>query len=329
MADIFGAAPKRRASNYQVPTEGGGRIYKLPLPSDPKGPGKRWTSATTFAGTIAETFALQQWSQRMVALGMGRRPDLCALASAAEDDDNKTLQDIARKAIDAGGGTRGSTMGSAYHRFTEVAEDGRIHEVPEEYRPDIQAYLDKLQAARLTTAPELTEQIVVLPEFMLAGQLDRILRTVSNQLLIGDVKTARYVDYSYGEIAIQLAIYANATHIWDPQTETFRAMPPVRKDKAVVMWVPVGRGQCELISIDIAQGYRMLQTCATVRKWRSQSKALASPYQDLSPQSWEDQLKSATSKEQMSAIFQTANAKGEWTESLAELGKATLRGLAD
>lgn len=52
-----------------------------------------WTRATTFAGSIRDSYALNQWQQRMVVKGMSLRPDLVAKASALDVKNDKDKMD--------------------------------------------------------------------------------------------------------------------------------------------------------------------------------------------------------------------------------------------
>ena len=77
-----------------------GRYLVLPEGADkPIG----YTRATTVAKALDDSGGLLSWGKRMVALGLGQRPDLVALVSTTADTDKKTLDDICERAAEAGG----------------------------------------------------------------------------------------------------------------------------------------------------------------------------------------------------------------------------------
>jgi len=86
---------------------------------------------------------------------------------------------------------------------------------------------------------------------------------------IADLKTGKdVIRYGMVEIALQLAIYAHATHWYDPATRQLHDMPPVDRGRAIVMHAPVGQGRCQIIEVDIAAGWEAVQLAVAVRDWR-------------------------------------------------------------
>lgn len=252
--------------------------YLLP---DPDG-GKElpWTRATTFAKSVSDTFALSAWAERMVAKGIASRPDLYALAASTSVDDKDTLGRIAQDAKDAAAASAGANLGTALHSFTEAVDRGESPVVPEPWKADVEAYRSTMARAQLRVSPEYIERIVVLPDLRVAGQFDRLLwrdnGPVGSPAIVGDVKTGKSVDYSWGEIAIQLALYAHAALIWDPGSRSYQPMPAVDLERAIVMHVPAAQGRCDLYEVDIAAGWEMTAVCSTVRTWRAR-RNLAKP----------------------------------------------------
>ena len=227
-----------------------------------------WTRTTTFAKTLADTFGLTQWELRMATLGLAKRADLLAQASTVLDPDDpdakKLLNDIARQAKEAAGSSVRATLGTALHTMTEHIDAGRDFEVPDAHRADLDAYL--AATASLVIDPEHIERIVTVPDYMVAGTLDRLV-VHDGRLMVADLKTGRSLA-GMGEYAIQLALYANADTMWDPATGTHEPMPDVDKERALIIWLPAGEARCELHEVDIAAGWAMAATCETVRAWR-------------------------------------------------------------
>jgi hypothetical protein len=165
---------------------------------------------------------------------------------------------------------------------------------------------------------------VVVPELDASGAFDRLLLDKSTgRPTIGDLKTGK-APY-WDEIAIQLAIYAHGTHIWDPDSRTHTPMPPgVDQERAVVMWLPAGQARFEAWSVDIAAGWEMAKVAAQVRDYRKR-KDLAAPMTPvLQPQSWAERIAGAASRADLSVIWQDAFGRGEWTPELDAAGREKL-----
>jgi hypothetical protein len=103
-----------------------------------------------------------------------------------------------------------------------------------------------------------------------AGTLDRIVE-VDGKFYIADLKTGTDLSYSWREIAIQLAAYANAEHIYNYQTAVRTSLPTVDKDRGIVFHLPAGEGRCELYWVDLNAGLEGLELAFTVRAWRKRN----------------------------------------------------------
>lgn len=238
--------------------------YLIPHPVT----GKRtaWTRATTYAKSISDTYALGQWMLRMAVKGVATRPDLYALAASTPIDDKDALNRIAEDAKEAAAAKAGANLGTALHAFTEQIDRGGTPIVPEPWARDIAAYKAMLSAHGIRIDPGLIERKVVVPDIGVAGTLDRVVDR--GGLKIGDLKTGKDLSFGWLEIAIQLAIYSRATHIWDPTTRAFSPMPAVDQDIALVFHLPVGKATATLYEVDIAAGWEATRLCGQVRDWR-------------------------------------------------------------
>lgn len=253
--------------------------YLIPHPTT--GEPQAWTRATTFAKTCADTFGLEKWGLRMALLGVARRPDILArIASITDPDDRdqkKLLDQLAQQAKDIAGTSAGSNLGSALHSFTESIDLGRPVTVPPPWDADVAAYRNALADGGVIVDPAHVERIVTVPELELAGTFDRLVTLPDGRRVVADLKTGKELSYSWGEIAIQLALYAHADTIYDVATGKHQPMPEVDRTQALVMHLPVGKATCTLWLVDIAAGWDMAQVCKTVRTWRKR-KNLAAPY---------------------------------------------------
>ena len=262
------AEPKRdRYGRYLLPHPDTGK--EIPL-----------TRVTTIANTLADRYGLEQWGQRNTVLGIGLRPDLYALAVSSTPDDKQQLNKVVKQAQEAAKASSGANLGTALHRITERVDRGDDLDIPQDWKGDVDAYCQTLADHHVGIRTEFIERIVVNFNIGAAGTLDRLVQ-LSGQaaLTVADLKTGKdVVKYGTTEIAIQLALYANSTHVWNGTD--YNPMPPVDTNKALIIHLPVGKSQCTLHTVDIAAGWEAAQLALQVREWRKQ-KGLTAPYSIL------------------------------------------------
>lgn len=251
--------------------------YEIPHPDT--GKTQSWTRATTLASTLADRFGLEQWSKRNVVLGIGARVDLYAQAAAALPEDKDTLNQIVAQAEEASKAKAGANTGSALHRFTERADAGEDVQAPAPWDADLAAYRSTMNEAGLTVVAGWLERVLLVPEVDVAGTCDRLLDVGRWGALprIGDLKTAKdVVRYGMTEIALQLSLYAHATHWFDPDAgELHEIDVKIDQDRAIVMHLPVGQGRCTLYEVDIAAGWDAVRLAVDVRNWRKRKNLCA------------------------------------------------------
>lgn len=253
------------------------------LPDPHTGEQKSWTRVTTLSSTLADRFGLEKWAQRNIVYGLGQRQDLYARAAAATLDDKQTLTQIVDDAQAAAADKAGANLGSAIHQFTERIDRGEKVNVPPPYDRDIDAYQQTLEAAGLAVVLGWVERVVVIPELEVVGTLDRLCEGPWSGALprVADVKTGKdVVRWGMTEIALQLALYAHGTHWWNGTG--WEPMIPVNLERAVVIHLPVGQGQCLLYEVDIAAGWEAVQLAVAVRAWRKR-KDLAAQIPAIAP----------------------------------------------
>lgn len=255
--------PTPVAPRPEPPRDRWGR-YLLPQPA---GKDKGYTRATTVAKTLSDTYGLTRWQVRMTAQGLTQRPDLFARVAAAAGD-AKTLDVVCEEAKEAAAASSGANIGTALHSFTEAVDAGRPVHIPAPWDADVAAYSAALERARITVDPDFIETVLALHSIEVAGTMDRLVTMPDGRRLIADLKTGKDLTYGWGEIAIQLALYAHAEQIFDPSTGQYRPMPEVDQDEALVMHLPAGQARCDLYVVDIAAGWDAVQTALVVRAWR-------------------------------------------------------------
>lgn len=253
-----------RAVSRDVPRDQWKR-YVLPDPDTGetiKGDG--WTRATTFAATIAESYALQIWKQRQVVWGLSRRPDLITMASTiAGPEDKQALGRIVDEAHIAAGTEAKANRGTAIHLACAAAERGAYHEVPEELRPHVAGYFAEMKRHRLQVIPKYVERTVISKRYHVAGTFDNLVLCPDGKIRVADKKTGS-LDYADIEFAIQLALYANADLMFNYATGEYEPMPEIAKDYAIVMHIDPETGHTEAQRVAIDWGWVWTRTCAEV-----------------------------------------------------------------
>lgn len=323
---------------------------------------RAYTRATTVAHTLSDEFLLTQWKRRMVAQGLGKSNELAARAyelgrqlDEAGDDwrtakpIKKELDELCDQAAEVAGADRGSSLGTVLHTITEYYDAGRLHEIsdliPDDLRADLAAYADAMDAAGIERPAEFIERICVNSTVGSAGTWDRLLRLPDGRLVIGDLKTQKTVDFGWLEIAIQLAEYAYADALFDPDGrdgagELVRMPDGLDRRTAIVMHLPVGTAKCQLWEIDIVKGWRYAKLAAEVRLARQDSKSLGEPYGLVPPSRTAAQppdssgdpllylIRTASHPDALAGLWRNAE-PGTWTDDhtiAAKVRKAELEG---
>lgn len=251
------------------------------LPNPETGEEQAWTRATTVSGLLSDTYNLERWAERMVVLGLTKRDDLMLLAKTVSDPQSRngksTLNRIVKDAKDASSSGSRANIGTAIHAATEALDRGEPSTIPAPYDRDVEAYGAKLSALGIEVVPDWIERIVLVPELGVAGTLDRMVRVPGWDLpVIADIKTGATVHFSELDHAIQQSIYANASHVWDPDEEALVPMPPVDKTRALILHLPAGEAHCDVHVLDIERGYEAARVAVAIHKWRK-AKDLSAP----------------------------------------------------
>lgn len=253
------------------------RFGRYLLPDPLTGEERSWTRASTMAKTLSDSYALTQWAKRMVAAGMALRPDLVSVAASLnpdDPDDKRRLDEVTESAMERAGSTAGRNAGDALHRALKRTIRGERLELPDAMRTDVDAALAEVARHHFTIAPELTERVVVNLELGVAGRFDLIVGQPAVRgnapWAVTDWKTNKTLDFSWDEYAIQLAIYARSSHLWDPKTRTYLDLSttPVDRERAILLHVPVGKGTAVAHAVDLIDGWRKAQIALTVREER-------------------------------------------------------------
>ena len=237
--------------------------YWLPAPD---GKHRYWTRATTLAGTLDDPTNLTKWKQRMTALGVVTTPSLAAGVTA--NSDNKTeLDRLCDQAITAAGGAEGRDLGTALHRIVERVDLGQLDQPPEPWAGDVRAYQAALDRYGLAVHPDWVETVLVNEPYQCAGRVDRLLVDHEGRLVVADLKTGGYL--SWLKFAAQFAIYATATHWWNPVEDRLEPLPEIRQDHALCVHLPAGRSLCDIYPLSVPVGLDAVLLALEVRRVRN------------------------------------------------------------
>jgi hypothetical protein len=256
-----------RYNRYRLPHLESGRVVP-------------YTRVTTFAKVLADTFKLSLWNQRLAVKGLTLRPDLFDAVMKCSLDDKDDLNYLVEQAKEAAGSKVKASLGTAIHKITEDIDNGilSIKNVSQEHLPDIKAYIAERNRRDIVTVPGMIERIVVNPVTNTAGTIDRIDQLPDGSLIIGDVKTGN-IDYGELEMAMQVAIYAHSTHMWDKDRKRYVPMPAVRRDIAGIWHIPAGTGKCTLKEVDIEFGWLAALEAIRVKNMRAK-KSIIKPWKE-------------------------------------------------
>jgi hypothetical protein len=241
-----------------------------------------FTRATTIAKTLDDSFGLEgHWKSHTLA-GAHIDPELAGKAfQALADGDKQAAKKYAEQAFHKAGGNTKRDRGSLVHDYTERKVADPTYVVPELYAADVDAVIQWIADNGFTVCVEWSEHIVLMEQHRIAGRMDFVLHhTATDTYYVGDLKTG---SVTYGAIAwaIQLAIYANADCAYvqgdadDGSDDRRLELPPLNRERAIILNAPLDTGTCVGYWLDIATGADLLALCLDVRKTgRLKSKVL-------------------------------------------------------
>ncbi|QDF17576.1 exonuclease [Gordonia phage Yago84] len=338
--------------------DGWGR-YKLPSPTTGRPTG--FTRATTVADTLDDTYNLNRWKRRETAkriIALADEVDvaeiagvdiadndlLVALRQAVADDDKSKL-DAALDAIDnAMGGRDAAELGTAVHAWVEAIDLGLVTlpQVPEMFQPYVVAYLDVLARHGLVAVPDYCERIVLNDrgEETIVGTLDRIyLCVATGELILGDVKTSKTLEYSYLSYAVQLAVYGYATRMLSVDGKTWGPMPPMKgltdedmenevRPYGVIIHVPSDQPErSSAVTMDLWFGAETMVTALETRRRRKQAKSQV-PYVHALPAATRESLRYVEARQAMMKLSSSAELEQVW-ESYQDIWDDDLTALGE
>lgn len=313
--------------------------YRLPIPGTKQI--RSWTRVTTFAKALDETTGLQNWLCRMTAKGLAEDDALVLKTKNTSVDNKQAMDGIVRKAKELSGANVAAETGTAIHTLTEMHDKGQTYNAPPQWKAHIEGYVNLQKTSGLSFPPEHIERVVAVPELMVAGTYDRLCRVERDmtveiggrtfhlkkgEWVIGDVKSNKSLTYAQLSIAVQLAVYSRAKHVWNLRTEEWEDLPTINQDVGFIFHLPSNTGEAALYAIDLDRGWKAAQLCKQVRDIRS-TKDLVTEIEAETNSVWADRISEAMSQEDLSKIWADANLAGEWNSKLEQLGLKRLEKL--
>ena len=258
----------RAATPPGPPRDRNGR-YLIPDPET--GKPRSWMRATTLAKTLDDPHNLTLWKCRMVAQGVADRPSIAAGITAAQGDRHQ-INTLVDQALEAAGANEKRELGTHLHRLLELVDTGQLdpNQVPDPWRKDVAAYQRALRRNSLTVNPDMCELVLLNAPLGVAGMVDNIYTDHEGQLVVGDKKTGGYIGWL--SFAMQFAIYATATHIYNPATDQLTEAPAFRQDHTLMVHVPAGAGTCVIEPLSVPVGYDAVLMALEIRRTRAKDQ---------------------------------------------------------
>jgi len=253
-----------------------------------------FTRATTVAKTLDAEGGLATWMATMAITGLmvrrGLRAQWEALIAETNGDPwyNSPASKAQAKALveeckEAGGSSDRAKIGSALHAITAAVDAGKdISHLSDETATDVAAYVAGLSQAGVVIDQRYIERTCVLDDWQVAGTFDRI-AVVNGVPMIADLKTGDNLEYSWLQIAVQMAIYNHADAIYEQgpaangSKDRRLEMPQVDRNRALIMHLPAGQGRLDLYLVDTARGWEAFEHSMWARGWRNTASSIAVP----------------------------------------------------
>lgn len=181
----------------------------------------------------------------------------------------KAIKPLVKRAQEAGGSSEASSLGTAFHEFCEVVDEGRWPEfAPPELTPWLHAYREAMSDYEHIDS----EVFVVNDELETAGSFDRVVGTPEGLVVVGDIKSGKH-DPSYPlKVTMQVAIYANSLR-YDQVTGVRTPIhPDLDLKTGLLIHAPIrggGKPAVKIYALDLEFGMEMARLAVAVRKARS------------------------------------------------------------
>jgi hypothetical protein len=240
----------------------------------------------------------------------------------------RTATEAAAAAQIAAESKAAATTGTALHALTELVDRGQeLPVLPDSAKADLAAYAEATKDLKATHI----ETFCVLDALKIGGTPDRVV-SYKGKRYIADVKTGS-IEWGTYKIAMQLAVYARSK-TYDIATGE-RGTHNAELDKGIIIHLPAGTGTCELVWVDLVEGWNGVTLARQVRAKRALKFGdLTTPFASASAPtvlepsaapSLEDQIKACATADAVRALW--AEHASEWDDHLTEVARLHIASL--
>jgi hypothetical protein len=248
--------------------------------------GYRAKSVTAVAKIATDSWNIEQWTKRMVAIGMlfdhVYEGGLLREQLAVDPNDKPLGDKVAAKALELAKAHVKADRGTQMHRVLELTLLNRLDELlTDQQRRDADVLRRTLDRYRLTPCEGLVEQFVAYPDYRVTGRFDAVLEAADGSQAVYDLKSGPNAIMYPHSVFVQLALYARAPQVSAVIEENggqqavtqWRQMPPrLDLDRGYVLLVEPDADVGTLHQVDIAHGWEAGQLALEIVNWRKRFK---------------------------------------------------------
>jgi hypothetical protein len=301
----------------------------------------RCKSVTAVAKIVPDSYTLQQWDLRQVAIGMTLDRKL-AERVAVDPTNRESVTRVCEDAKEIAKANDAARRGTQRHRASELFDLSEPL-ITDQQRADAAAWQRTIDSYGIQILPEYVEGFALWPDHFVAGRFDRIARYQGRTVILDLKSGENAVRYPQGT-AVQLALYANAPMIsaavktnGDKSTVTRWRQPPEDLDLKTGYVILLGDDMevGELWEIDIAHGWVGAQHGLSIVDWRKEhnyGKALAGQVDPPSTPAIHNgvdrllqEIKSALDEETLTRLWRTSTGWAQTHTEAAIARKAELQ----
>lgn len=246
----------------------------------------RYRRSSSAGKILDDEGGLVDWQKRTIIAGAAQRPDLMAVVSTLDhDQDKKAIRDIVEECLVSGKGTQRATTGTAIHRMLDRIDSGDDWTPAPQFADAVNAYVNAMDAYGFVVVD--IECHCINDTYRLAGTMDRRYRTTRQlvtptgeilpigSVLAGDTKTGRSLEYASGSYTTQLAAYASSMRYDVVTDERTSFDPPSNQEWAIIVHVSADDGRCDIYWVDLQAGMEALNLAECVRQWRARTDLIS------------------------------------------------------
>lgn len=291
--------------------------------------GRKAPGASTAAKIVADTYLIEKWADRQIAIGMALDRNIVENVAAHIDNDDR-INGFVEDAKKAAGAHRKADRGTQAHRVLYLSLLGREDQLlTAQQHKDLKALKRTFDRYGLEPT-EYAERFVLYPDSRLCGRFDAILKNRDGDRVMTDLKTGlNAVRYPH-PTSVQLAFYRNAPWMATKVEETgnktqvleWGPMPECDPDVGYVIQLEPDADVGTLYALNIEHGWAGAQLALAVRDWRAGysygddlATLVAEPPAGDKP-TWVDLILAAGTLTELRLLYTTCRRGGALTPAL-------------